>query len=322
MGFISKQIIDAYKSILFTRHDPDGRIFYFSHTDFDGLIKKDFSFVTKKGYKLQGGFYYYPNPRLDRLVVFEHGLGVGHRAYMREIEMLASRGYLVFSYDHIGCSTSEGENVMGLSGSLVNLDECITALKRIPELSSLEISVMGHSRGGFSTMNILALHPDIHSIVAMSGFLSLEIMLRQIVPSVIAPIRKKIYQIECETNPDYAQSSAIEVLKNTDKPALIIHSDNDGTVSAKMNYFRLKKELSNKNNVDFILVNDKGHSPNYSKSAADYKRAFFKELNKRKKQKTLETEEQKADFVQSYDWRKMTEQDIELWNRIFDFLEK
>ena len=322
MGFISKQILGAYKNLLFSRHDPDGRIFYFSHTDFDGLIKRDYSFVTKKGYKLNGGFYYYPSPRLDRLIVFDHGLGVGHRAYMREIEMLASHGYVVFSYDHIGCGSSEGEHVMGLSGSLVNLDECLNALKKIPELSSFEISVMGHSRGGFSTMNILGLHPDVHSIVAMSGFLSLEIMLSQIVPPIISSFRKKIFELEQKTNPEYAESSALVVLKNTDKPALIIHSSNDSTVSAKMNQLRLKKELSYKNNLEFILVSDRGHSPNYSKSAADYKRAFFKELNKRKKQKMLETDEEKSSFVASYDWYKMTEQDIDLWNRIFTFLEK
>ena len=42
MGYISRQIEDAYNSVLFRRHDPDGSMYYFSHEDFDGLYKQDF----------------------------------------------------------------------------------------------------------------------------------------------------------------------------------------------------------------------------------------------------------------------------------------
>ena len=48
MGYISRQIEDAYNSVLFRRHDPDGSMYYFSHEDFDGLYKQDFSFVSRK----------------------------------------------------------------------------------------------------------------------------------------------------------------------------------------------------------------------------------------------------------------------------------
>ena len=41
-----------------------------------------------------------------------------------------------------------------------------------------------------------------------------------------------------------------------------------------------------------------------------------------KKDGLLETDEEKANFVSSYDWYKMTEQDEELWEKIFTFLEK
>jgi pimeloyl-ACP methyl ester carboxylesterase len=311
-----------YKDILFVRHDPDGRIFYFSHTDFDGLNKTPFEFKSRKGHILKGGFYYYDNPRQDRLIVFDHGLGVGHRGYMREIETICRKGYMVFTYDHTGCGDSEGESIQGLSGSLADLDDCIRTLKRIDSLSGREISVIGHSWGGFSSLNILGYHHDIHSVVAMSAFISVSTMHSQIVPFIVFPFRKQLMELEDRTNHAHARSSALDVVNKTNKPILIIHSLDDSTVSAEKNILRLRKETCERTNLEFILQNGKGHSVNYTREAADYKREFFRTMDRLKKKDLLETEEQKIEFVSSYDWYAMTEQDEELWEKIFIFLEK
>ncbi len=322
MGFISKHLTKMYKDILFVRHDPDGRIFYFSYTDFDGLNKTPFEFKSRKGHILKGGFYYYDNPRQDRLIVFDHGLGVGHRGYMREIETICRKGYMVFTYDHTGCGDSEGESIQGLSGSLADLDDCIRTLKRIDSLSGMEISVIGHSWGGFSTLNILGYHHDIHSVVAMSAFISVPTMHSQIVPFIVFPFRKQLMELEDRTNHAHARSSALDVVNKTNKPILIIHSLDDSTVSAEKNILRLRKETCERTNLEFILQNGKGHSVNYTREAADYKREFFRTMDRLKKKGLLETEEQKSEFVSSYDWYAMTEQDEELWEKIFIFLEK
>ena len=41
---------------------------------------------------------------------------------------------------------------------------------------------------------------------------------------------------------------------------------------------------------------------------------------KKTRKKELETEKQKADFVASYDWNRMTAQDEKVWNEIFKVL--
>lgn len=322
MGFITKEVERVYNQLMHTRHDPDGTIFYFSHIDFEGLNKHDYSFMSQRGHKLCGGFYYYDNPRKDRIIVFDHGLGVGHRAYFPEIERLCRGGYCVFSYDHTGCTESEGESLMGIAGSLSDLDDCIRSLKCIPELANVEISVMGHSWGAFSTLNILAYHPDVHSIVAVSGFLSTKIMLTQSFPSILAPIRKRIYDRERALNPKYMESSAVDVLAATDRPALIIHSLDDPTVRAKTNILFLRKQMCDKENIEFILQNGKRHNPTYTSDAVEYKDSFFKEHSRMKKNGLFVSEEAKLSFLESYDWRRMTEQDEQLWEHIFKFLEK
>ncbi|MBQ8302225.1 MAG: alpha/beta fold hydrolase [Clostridia bacterium] len=320
MAFIFGQFEKMYKDVLFKRHDPDGTIFYFSSDDFEGLNRRALSFLSKKGQMLKGAFYFYANPRTDRLIVFDHGLGTGHRAYLREIEMLCRHGYTVFSYDHTGCGESQGESVMGLSGSLSDLDDCLSALKKLPQLAGVEISVVGHSWGGYSTLNILGYHSDIHSVVAMSGFLSVKAMQRQIVPFVIFPMRKQLFDLEKRTNPRYAASSALDVIMTTDKPILVIHSLDDPTVSAKNNILKLRKETCEKDNIEFILQNGKGHSVSYTTEAAAYKREFHKHRKRLKKQGLLETDEQKKEFLSAFDWYEMTDQDEELWEKIFKFL--
>ncbi len=322
MGFISRQIEKSYNKVLFTRHEPDERIFYFSVDDFPGLISREYSFVSKRGHKINGWFYYYEKPKTNRIIVFDHGLAPWHRSYMREIEMLCRHGYIVYTFDHIGCGSSEGEHIMGLSGSVSDLDDCLNALERIEKLSFFRIMVVGHSRGGYSTINIPAIHPEVDRIVAMSAFISIREMHKQVAPLILAPFRGHIFGLESEANPEYVDLSAIETLLECDIPVLIIHSSDDATVSCKANFLKLRKALSNRDNTEFLLLRDRNHNPTFTRSAVEYKKAFFKDLKRQKKLEKKNPKAQNPDFKSSYDWYKMTEQDEEVWNRIYAFLDK
>ena len=174
------QVKKIYNKQVLTRFKDYGTIYYFSEKDFPRLNRYPYSFKGSDGQRLQGYFYCYENPINKRLVIFEHGMGGGHRSYFREIEMLAKHGFLVFSYDHTGCMESEGENTRGFSQSLNDLDCCMKALKNEKCLDGYDFSVMGHSWGGFSSMNIPALYPEISHVVAMSGFISVFEMIKQI----------------------------------------------------------------------------------------------------------------------------------------------
>ena len=169
-----KQIVGTFRNNFLRRCDDAGTAYYFSAADFPGLEAEPFSFPSCKGHTLKGSFYHYANPIPGRIVVFDHGFGGGHRSYMKEIELLCRHGYLVFSYDHTGCMESGGEDIGGFTQSLVDLNDCLNALKASDRCRGLDFSVMGHSWGGFSTLNICALHPDISHIVVLSGFVSVE----------------------------------------------------------------------------------------------------------------------------------------------------
>lgn len=315
-----KAVRNAYRGMIYTRADDNGAVFYFSADDFEGLKQEPFSFSSSDGHFLQGYFYSYPNAREDRLIVFEHGMGSGHRGYMREIELLARQGYLVFAYDHTGCMESGGETTGGFVQSLKDLDDALVALKAEKALHGRQISVVGHSWGGFSTLNIAALHPDLHSVVALSGFLSVEHMLNQSFGGIMRGVGKKLLQEETEANPNWISCNAIDALSDTTVKALVIHSEDDPVVKCALHFDLLQAALADRENISFLKVNGKRHNPNYTEDAVAYKDEFFAIYKKELKKKRLDTDEAKQAFIKRFDWRRMTEQDMALWQTVFEFL--
>lgn len=89
----------------------------------------------------------------------------------------------------------------------------------------------------------------------------------------------------------------------------------------KAHYDILKAGLDSKTNVQFLLVDRKGHNPNYTEKAVKYLGEFGKARSKLLKKKNL-TEAEKAFFVASFDWNKMTEQDETVWKKIFECLDQ
>ncbi len=317
-----KTMEKIYRGKVHTRTEFSDCVKYFTHGDFAGLRACEYDIKASAGHTLKGCFYSYESPIADRLVIFEHGMGGGHISYMREIEMLASRGYLVFAYDHTGCARSGGESINGFAQSLCDLNDVVGALLSDENYKNADISVIGHSWGGFSALNIGALYPELSHIVALSGYASVRSILRQQIPAPISGFFDRAMQIELEANPIFAHFCAKNSLKKTKARVLVIHSDDDKTVSFERNFKFLEKNLADRENIEFLAVTGKDHNPTYTDDAVKYKDAFFAELSRLLRRRKLKTPEDKAAFVASYDWMRMTEQDPEIWEAIFNFLEK
>ena len=318
----SKQIEKIYRSKMYNRCDDVGVDNYFSAEDFPGLRSQGFSFPANAGHTLQGWFYSYDKAIPGRLVVFDHGMGGGHRSYMREIERLARAGYLVFAYDHTGCMASGGENTNGFAQSLNDLDACLTALKKLSSIRERSISVVGHSWGAFAVMNIAALHPDVTHVVGMSGFVSVKAMVDQNFSGILKGYRKQLYALERNANPDYVNYSAVKTLAKTDAEVLLIYSADDKMVHKAVHYDALHKALSGRENVQFLLVDGKGHNPNYTADAVKQLAAYTETLTRKLKKLELGTVEERKAFLKTFDWHRMTEQDEAVWKVILQTLAK
>lgn len=318
----TKMIVEQYKKTAYGRCDDMGDVFYFSVADFEGLRAEPYDFCSSLGHEMRGYLYSYENPIPKRLIVFDHGMGAGHEAYTKEIEMLCRRGYLVLAYDHTGCMYSGGESTNGMAQSLHDLDDCFKVIKADPRFAGYDFSVVGHSWGGFSTLNISALHPEISHVVVFSGFVSVELLIASYFGGVLKGVRKHIMALEREKNPDYVDFHAVDSIQKSGVKALLIYSDNDTLCKKDPHYDTLAAGLADCENVELMLVQGKGHNPNYTHDAIKYKDAFFAKLTKKRKKGQLVTIEQKAAFVGSFDWDRMTAQDEAVWAKVYEVLEK
>lgn len=316
-----KQVIKMYKGLAYTRCDDTGRARYFQAKDFPGLKSRPYSFKASAGHCLKGYLYFYDTPIADRIIVFEHGFFGGHSSYMKEIEMLCKHGYLVLGYDHTGCMESGGENPNGMSQSLCDLNDCINTLKNDKEFCNMDISVVGHSWGGFSTMNISAFHPEISHIVVISGFVSVKHLVNSFFSGIMKGYRKAVMKLERESNPNFVDCNGVQSLSNSKAKILLIYSSNDSMCKKNPHYDILKEELSDRTNIEFLLVDNKGHNPNYTEDGVKYLAEYSSRLNKLASKKKLETKEQKEEFVNSFDWHRMTAQDESVWKCIFKCLD-
>jgi len=315
-----KQVVAMYKGMMYRRCDEDGTAFYFSAEDFPGLRKEAYPFRATAGHTLQGYLYCYENYATDRLVVFDHGFGGGHRSYMKEIERLCRRGYRVFAYDHTGCMESGGDSPNGLAQSLCDLNDCITAIKNDECFQGLDLSVMGHSWGGFSTLNISALHPEISRVVVLSGFVSVEEMVNSFFSGIMKGYRKALMALEREANPRFVDCHAVDSLLKSRAKALLIYSDND-KMCTRRHYDILRDKLAGRENTKFLLVSGKDHNPNYTKDAVECLGEYARKKNKLLRGNKMLTDAQKAAFVAGCDWERMTAQDETVWDEIFRVLE-
>ena len=314
-----KQIIGVYKKTMHSRCDDMDTVHYFSAEDFEGLSKESYRFTASAGHTLQGYIYQYQDPKPERLVVFDHGFGGGHRAYMKEIEMLCRHGYTVFSYDHTGCMESGGDSPNGMAQSLCDLNDCISTLKADARFAGRSIAVIGHSWGGFSTANISALHPEITHVVDIAGFVAVKEIIDSLVTGVLKYYRKAIMNVEHEANPVFSEFHAVDSLKRSKAKALLIYSDDDHIVNRK-NYDILKEGLEDRENTRFLLVSGKRHNPNYTEKAVGLLKEFSDTKHKLLRNKKV-TVEQRREFAASFDWNAMTEQDAAVWQVIFEHLE-
>ncbi len=316
-----KTIVGIYKKNICVRADANPCLSYFSVSDFPGLQRTPFDFLGNNGQKLQGYFYYYPSPRKDHLIIFDHGMGGGHDSYMKEIELIARRGYTVFTYDHTGCKESEGESTVGFAQSLCDLDYAVNAMRTAKEYRDSRISVIGHSWGGFASLNISALHPDIESCVSISGFIGVERMIEQFFSGILKFYRPSIIRLEQEANPMYSLVDARRSLTDTKTRILYIASDDDPTVKTEYHFETLRQTLKDKENIEFLLVHGKKHNPNYSDEAVAELSKMSAAMMSGIKSKSLSTPEDAERFRISWDWNKITEQDEKVWGKIFNFIE-
>lgn len=306
-------IVNQYKKNLVRRYNKEVGIPYYSFKDFEGLKQEANTFKNSKSKQIHYYFYYYDGFKKDKIILFCPGIGPGHTSYLREIEILAKYGYKVLTLDYTGCGESGGESLASLNMPTFDVVELLDLL-RLKE----EIVVMGHSLGGYTSLNLVNIREDIKKAVVLSGFVSIKTLMRASLHSSF--ITSQILKYEKKVAPEYSGVDNIEFLKSTNKQLFVIQSDDDTLVPYKV---ALKfAEDANNANIKTLRVKGRKHNPNYTDEAIKYMGETFGKYYKLIKDKIIKTDEDKINYFKNISLEKLTEQDIKMFEEIFNFIDE
>ena len=315
----SKIIKKKFDAVL-GRYDGDPAYHYNSPSDFPDLKVQPFDIEGDRDIILKGAFYYVDEFHPEKLIVFDHGIGAGHLAYLKEIDYLAKNGYTVFSYDHTGCVATGGTGILGFAQGINDLDHVLTALQQDPRFKTVPRKLIGHSWGGYACMNISAIHPEVTHVVSLAGFLSARSLIEQYIPKAFLKYSKEVMDRERQHNPSYADMDARESLLKSQAHLLHLQSMDDNKVKFELCYEPLSAALAGRPHTEFVVVDRKCHDPQRTEAAAAASKAMLNALQKQKK--NLKTPTQQKEFQSAYDWNQITEQDPVIWQEILNFFEK
>lgn len=312
-----KLILKTYKDLFGSRCDDPGYIKYLTYKDFPSMKEEKIEFESMST-TIRGGLYYNKESLDDysRIIIFCHGMGGGYLSYMTEINILVNNGFLVLAYDYTGTFSSSGENLIGFSIPLKNLESAYNYIKTTDSLKNKKISIMGHSWGGFTALNSLNLFDDITHVVALSAPLSFKAINKENFKILNPIIYPSILKHEYELFGDIAKVDGLNVI-NSNSKLLSVYSKDDNTVNDKYNYLPLRKRDHNKNH-SMIIMSDRNHNPTYTKSAVEKLNELFSRIKKYKSENKTPTEIK--ELLKDIEWEKVVEQDMDVWNKIIVFL--
>ena len=289
-------------------------------SDFPELKSQHFDIPGDRNVMLKGAFYYVGQLQPRQLIVFDHGIGAGHLAYLNEIAYLARSGYTVYAYDHTGCAATGGTGILGFAQGINDLDHVLTALRKDARFSAVPRKLMGHSWGGYACMNVAALHPEVTHVVSLAGFLSARSLVEQYIPKAFLKYSGEVMERERQHNPRYADMDARESLRSSKARLLHLQSRDDIKVKFELCCEPMMQALAERPHTDFLVVDHKNHDPQRTEAAAAANAAMLRDLEHERKKHRLDTKEQLAAFQASHDWEQITEQDPKIWNQILAFL--
>lgn len=170
------------------------------------------------------------------LVVIAPGLSDGAEDYTSIAMGFVDLGYRVFTFDTTGSFESEGENSVGFPQEVIDLDNALKFIESDPALKDLPLFLFGHSRGGYASAMMCATSHHIAAVATVGAVNSpMEITMEwstNYVGAFAYTGYPALYAYQAMVfGVDLMNTSGAEAIDEGDVPALVIHCENDVTVS-------------------------------------------------------------------------------------------
>ena len=160
--------IVAYEAIFKRYKRPDYTLYpgEYCIERYKGRLTREEFFIPSDKVKLAS--YYYESKQNKGLVIVCHGLHSGSDDYLPIIEYMVNRGFNVLGFNYKGTYESGGDNCVGMSESLVDLDHVLDYIDKTPRFNKQPLFLIGHSCGGFAVTSINAIKKNVKAVAALA----------------------------------------------------------------------------------------------------------------------------------------------------------
>ncbi len=204
----------------------------------------------------------------EKLIVFAHGIGSGHEAYVNQLCWFADRGWCVFAYDAAGSGDSPGKSTVGLVQSALDLNSALDFAEQDPRLKDMPKVLLGHSWGGYAVGGVLNFDHDIKAAVSLSGYAYPLEMLDQGAVYVLGETGAKLFHpFTALYNRlkfgKYAGLNAVDGINRSDIPVLVMHGESDGFVLYNLGIISQQDKITNPDAEFEAITGDFAHHNDY-----------------------------------------------------------
>lgn len=247
--------------------------------DYPNLARESISFSSNKDQILRG-YIYSSNqePLGDKkaLIVFSHGYLGTHTNYLNQIDYFVQQGYKVLAFDNTGCGISNGDSMLGLAQSPIDLDYALRFVENNSDLKDNKILLYGHSWGGYAVTAVLNYGHPIAGVVSRSGFSNSRDMLVEygsnLYGDFIGILSPYAYIYEKCKFGNAVDLNGIKGINQSTCPILLLHSKDDTVISLKNSLLIHKEEYTNSDRIQTILYEDKTHDVVASYDSLTYRK--------------------------------------------------
>lgn len=227
--------------------------------------REPISFTSNKNQTLRGHLYYYDKSRCKALIVMAHGYGRDSDSYVQEAEYFARNGYLVMSYDNTGTVNSDGQTLVGVSQSPIDMNYALKYVEGSSELKNYPLLLYGHSWGGFAATAVNNYPHNVKAVASISGLENIKSLAKRrgitYVGKFINVLLPYCQAYETFKFGKAAFNTGSTGLNKTDAKVLIIHSTDDTVVPYDDSYSVYLKNFELNPRFKFLLVSGYGHNP-------------------------------------------------------------
>ena len=264
-----------------TRFDGGGDYFPYYSALHSGWNRQAVSFPGGRGDTLRGYvFSYDPTPKA--LIVLCHGYGMSLNDYLPECEYFCRAGYAVLAFDGSGVGVSDGI-LYGLPQHILDMQACLDYVNSEEALARLPLLLYGHSWGGYAADCVSALGQyPIRGIISASAF--------QVSTAGIGPYLERhwgrlaglmllgVRLFQRMRFGALAKVTAVEGLRKTAAPVLILQSDDDGIIHYRDNFEVLYAAFREDPRKTFLPLTGHNHNITTPQSVDRAKRKLLKAL--------------------------------------------